>query len=146
MHAVRDAPNRKRPLYKPGKPMPRPESWAIRLAWGRRINYAASLGWASSGQIRCQSDGRRSWRVTAPSVACSMATQFTGSGDVPLARQLLTADCEMPIAAASLPTPPHKSIALSSGLMQLIISQVIANVNTAVIGCPHLSLDLPQPP
>ena len=63
-----------------------------------------------------------------------MATQFTGSGDVPLARQLLTADCEMPIAAASLPTPPHKSIALSSGLMQPIISQVIANVNTAVIG------------
>ena len=62
-----------------------------------------------------------------------MATQFTGSGDVPLARQLLTADCEMPIAAASLPTPPHKSIALSSGLMQTIISQVIANVNTAVI-------------
>ena len=114
--------------------MPRPETWAIRLAWGRRIIYAASLdGVASSGQILCQSDGRRSWRVTAPSVACSMATQFTGSGDVPLARQLLTADCEMPIAAASLPTPPHKSIALSSGLMQPIISQVIANVNTAVI-------------
>ena len=38
-------PNRKSPLYKPGKAMPRPESWAIRLAWGRRINYAASVGW-----------------------------------------------------------------------------------------------------
>ena len=39
--------------------------------------FAASFdGVASSGQILCQSDGRRSWRVTAPSVACSMATQY----------------------------------------------------------------------
>lgn len=37
----------------------------------------------SSGQIRCQSSGRRSLRVTFPSVAFSMATQLAAPGRRP---------------------------------------------------------------
>lgn len=50
---------------------------------------AGLAGVASSGQICCQSFGRRSRRVTCPPVARSMAVQYSAFSTVPRLRQLL---------------------------------------------------------
>lgn len=64
----------------------------------------------SSGQIRCQSFGRRSQRITAPAVAFSMATQRS-MGTTRRARHMDGALGATPTSRASDDTPPTRSIA-----------------------------------
>lgn len=63
----------------------------------------------NSGQISHQSSGRRSRRVTAPSVARSIAGQ--NRMGTPRTRQLMTWFADAPILQANLPGPPHSLIA-----------------------------------
>lgn len=73
--------------------------------------------------------GRRSWRVTFPPVASSMARHLS-AGTFPLAFQLLTTFWPKPIAVASFPTPPAVSIAAVSASMADIITIRDSRVNT----------------
>lgn len=68
---------------------------------------------ASSGQIRCQSSGRKSILVTAPPVACSMAAQCS-IGIAPRIFQLPIAAAETPSRLASVKRPPASRAAVSS--------------------------------
>ena len=68
---------------------------------------------ASSGQIRCQSSGRKSILVTAPPVACSMAAQCS-IGIAPRIFQLPIAAADTPSSFASVRRPPASRAAVSS--------------------------------
>src|SRR5574343_680318 len=79
----------------------------------------------NSGQIRCQSSGRKSQRLTAPPVARSMAAQcFSGTLCSSRIRQLLTVACVTPMAFASATTPPAASMALVRASMYRTLSRV----------------------
>jgi len=75
----------------------------------KRDGHAATLS-ISSGQIKCQSVGHSSWRVTALLVAFSMATaNFTGTGRWPLA-QFERSDVCAPIDSASRLADPRPCV------------------------------------
>jgi transcriptional regulator with XRE-family HTH domain len=67
--------------------------------------------WDNSGQYLCQSSGRRSIRVRAEPVACSIATQY--STGTPRTFQLPSADGETPRCSAKRARPPNNREALS---------------------------------
>jgi len=71
---------------------------AAHLVGGLRLHAATLAAGAgcssviSSGQMRCQSSGRKSRRLTAPEVAASMDAQCSSGTGPDLLLQLLTAD------------------------------------------------------
>lgn len=77
----------------------------------------------SSGQMRHQSSGRRSRRVTEPPVADSMAAQCNG-GTLSRVLHMLGALCATPMAEARAVMPPAASKARSMAVM-------------AGLGCNH---------
>jgi len=68
---------------------------------------------ASSGQIRCQSVGRRCQRRTFKAAACSSRAQYAG-GTLPRARHMAGALADTPMAHASALNPPAISAARST--------------------------------
>ncbi len=64
------------------------------------LSGAGCSGVTSSGQMRCQSSGRRSRRVTAPAVAFSMAAQCSLGTFPGLLSQFHTCCCFTPMAPA----------------------------------------------
>lgn len=97
------------------------------------LTGAGCSGVTSSGQMRCQSSGRSSRRVTAPEVACSMLAQCSGGTNPPRLRQLLTADWVTPMATASALTPPACFVASVSASMAGDYHERVNQVNTGVI-------------
>lgn len=105
------------------------------LAW---FSYKApcpswlAAGSASSGQMRCQSSGRSSLRVTSPLVACSINAQCSG-GTVPRLTHAATAVWTTPQCSASFCCEPMAPIAFDSACMSALNHERDIHVNTNVI-------------